>query len=77
MTHDIHAATQTLNEQYKTIDQLRHELAQERELADQLKFCIQSLMKDYINKDLDPRTDDAVQSALALYRDNRNYQLPN
>jgi uncharacterized coiled-coil protein SlyX len=77
MTYDSHAATATITEQYATIDRLRHELAQERELADQLQYSLNALMKDYISKDLDPRTDEAIRNALAAFRDQRNYPLTN
>lgn len=71
MTHDPYASEQTINEQYRAIDTLRHQVAQEKELADQLHYCLQALMKDYLIKDLDPRTDEAIISAQSLYRDLR------
>ena len=68
---DPHASEQMLNEQYRTIDQLRRDLASERELADELHHCLQALMKDYIRQDLDPRTDEAISITLATYRERR------
>ena len=72
MTYDDHAATATINEQYNTINQLRIELASERELADKLQFAINNLMRDYITKDLDPRTEEALSLAMGDYRSSRS-----
>lgn len=77
MTYDSHMATATITEQHTTIDRLRHELAQERELADLLQHSLNALMKDYVTKDLDPRTDEAIRNALSAFRDQRNYPLTN
>ena len=59
-----------------SIDSLRHQLATERALADQLQFALNELMKNYISGDLDPRTDEAIREALADYRTNRTHNLP-
>lgn len=65
---DDHAAQATINEQYTTIKQLRLELASEKELADKLQFALNHLMRDYITKDLDPRTEEALSLAMGDYR---------
>lgn len=70
---DIHAAEATIRESQTTIDQLRKELAQERELSDELHFCVQALMKDYVRGELDPRTDEALTQALSTFRETRTY----
>jgi hypothetical protein len=57
------------------IDVIRKQLAAEHELADQLAFCLQMLMRDYITRELDPRTDEAITTTLAAYRDARNFTL--
>lgn len=72
MIYDQTAATQTIAEQHNTINQLRIELASERELADKLQFALNNLMRDYITKDLDPRTEEALSLAMGDYRSSRS-----
>lgn len=72
MTYDPNAASQTINEQHTTINQLRMELANERELADKLQYALNKLMQDYITKDLDPRTEESLSLAMGDYRASRS-----
>lgn len=75
MNYDPYAAHQHINEQQQLVDSLKVQLATEKDLADQLQYALNELMKNYITRDLDPRTDAAITTALAAYRAQRPIYL--
>jgi len=74
--YDEHQAQTELRELQQTVAQLRKQLAQETELCDLQNHCIKALAKDFIIKDIDPRTDDLLREVMTEYRNMRTYNDP-
>jgi hypothetical protein len=71
--YDEHQAQTELRELQQTVAQLRKQLAQEAELCDRQNYCIKALAKDFIIKDIDPRTDNLLSEVMTDYRNMRTY----
>jgi DNA gyrase/topoisomerase IV subunit A len=74
--YDEHQAQTELRELQQTVAQLRKQLAQETELCDRQNYCLKALAKDFITKDIDPRTDNLIGEVMTDYRNQRTYNDP-
>lgn len=71
--YDQHQAETELRELQQTVAELRKQLASESELCDRQNYCIKALAKDFIIKDIDPRTDNFLSEVMTDYRNMRTY----
>lgn len=75
MTFDQHQAHAEILELRTTADNLKRALANERQIADELRQALNELMKNFVTSELDPRTDELIRNAIADWREARQTYL--